>query len=95
MFYPPNFLTIKAKDPPPGNGSNSVMIEIFRTNISNAQQAQMLVNEIHKTFTGYRANFDLWDCDKILRIQSATGFVQPSAVIDLLKSLGYTAELLL
>ena len=70
------------------------MIEIFKTNITDTAKAHRLIQHIHKAFNGYKANFDLLDCDNILRIQSSTGFIHCSALIKFLKELGCIAELL-
>ena len=69
------------------------MIEVFITNISDPLQARMLIDRIHSSFKDYKANFDLEDCDRILRV-SSTGAVQCSSLIDLLKHYGCTAEIL-
>ncbi len=55
----------------------------------------MLLDQIHLTFIGYQANFDLEDCDKILRVCFDSGTVQPSLIISLLKYFKYDAEVLL
>ena len=52
------------------------MIEVFKTNITSSEEAQNIVSSIHLAFAGYKANFDLWDCDNILRIVSSTGELQ-------------------
>jgi hypothetical protein len=70
------------------------MVEVFKTNVKDQQHAAMLIDYIHKNFTGYKANFDLEDCDKILRVKSAGGFVQAHVLIDLLHDLGFAAEIL-
>ncbi|HEX5023630.1 MAG TPA: hypothetical protein VFV68_00070 [Agriterribacter sp.] len=70
------------------------MIEVFKTNVTNEEYASMLVNMIHQNFTGYTANFDLQDCDKILRIVNTTGSVRAGAVINFLKGFGFNAEIL-
>jgi hypothetical protein len=70
------------------------MIEVFKTNVKDRQHASMLVDQIHKTFGDYKANFDLEDCDKILRVKSP-GSIQPSQLISLLKGFGFKAEVLL
>ncbi len=54
--------------------------------------ADQLLEQIHKSFPAYKANFDLEDCDKILRIKSESGMVQPMPVILLLKVSGFHAE---
>jgi hypothetical protein len=71
------------------------MIEVFKTNVEDYQHASMLVDQIHKTFDDYRANFDLEDCDKILRVKCANGSIQPSVLINFLKDFGFNAEVLL
>ena len=49
------------------------MVEVFKTNVKDPHHAAMLIDCIHKSFDGYNANFDLEDCDKILRVKSASG----------------------
>ncbi len=44
------------------------MIEVFKTNITCPEKAKQLVKQIHQNFAAYKANFDLHDCDKILRV---------------------------
>jgi hypothetical protein len=70
------------------------MVEVFKTNVRNRDQAGMLIDQIHKSFAEYRANFDLEDCDKILRVKCTTGLIQSSVLINLLKEFGFDAEVL-
>jgi hypothetical protein len=70
------------------------MIEVFKTNVHDHVHAKMLIEEIHETFIHYRANFDLEDCDRILRVKSSRGSVQPSFLINLLRNFGFKAEVL-
>ena len=70
------------------------MIEVFKTNVENPGHASMLLEHIHTSCVDYTANFDLEDCDKILRVKSKTGTIQPLFLIDLLKNFGFTAEVL-
>lgn len=70
------------------------MVEVFKTNVKDPGHADMLIAQIHKAFKDYKANFDLKDCDNILRIKCVTAPVQPVGVIELLKSLGFDAEIL-
>lgn len=46
------------------------MVEVFKTDVESRDQATRIVQQLKKDFTNYRANFDLEDCDRILRIQS-------------------------
>lgn len=70
------------------------MIEVFKTDICDEEHAIVLLDQIHKSFQGYQANFDLEDCDKILRVKCTTGTIQPYRIITLLKDFGCHAEVL-
>lgn len=68
------------------------MIEVFKTDVTCSSHAGVLVDIIHDTFPQYRANFDLQDCDRILRVTSSDGPVHTEALVRLLDSYGYRAE---
>lgn len=70
------------------------MIEVFKTNVECPDQAMMLLNQIHKNFADYKANFDLHDCDNILRVKTATESIQSESLISFLKDFGFHAEVL-
>jgi hypothetical protein len=70
------------------------MIEVFKTNITCPEKAKELVGQIHKTFAAYTANFDLDDCDKILRVVYGTADKPSLDFIQWLNVLGCSAEAL-
>ena len=70
------------------------MVEDFKTNVSESDQARWLLDEINKRFQSYTANFDLDDCDHILRIETLTGSVDVLALVKLMEHSGFQAELL-
>ena len=70
------------------------MVEVFKTNVSDAVSATMILSRIHRTYVLYEANFDLQDCDRILRVKSLVGEVQSRSLIRLLNGLGFRAEVL-
>ena len=70
------------------------MVEVFKTNVNNPADANLLIDRIHKTFMDYEANFDLHDRDNILRVKCTTGAVQASLLINLLNDFGFLAEVL-
>jgi ketopantoate reductase len=70
------------------------MIEVFKTNVTNPDQASRLIDQIHHACREYKANFDLEDCDRILRVKSSTGQIRASFLIDLLENAGFRAEVL-
>jgi hypothetical protein len=69
------------------------MIEVFKTNINCPDQAKQLVEQIHKTFTSYKANFDLEDCDRVLKVVNSDGNIALHFT-DWLKKCGCHAEIL-
>jgi hypothetical protein len=71
-----------------------MMIEIFKTNVTEPNDALLLIERIHNVFSGYSANFDLNDCDHILRIQSTIGAVKADSVMALLNDWGFVARVL-
>jgi hypothetical protein len=70
------------------------MVEVFKTNVTDWHQAKWLTAQIHRKFTGYQANFDLEDCDHILRVKCRGGAVQASGLIKFLKEAGCEAQVL-
>lgn len=70
------------------------MVEVFKTDVCEVQHAVVLVNRIHQEQATYAANFDLLDCDNILRVRCDTGAVCPDLVIGILRDAGFYAEVL-
>lgn len=70
------------------------MVEVFKTNVRARRHARLLLHRIHQNFQEYHANFDLEDCDKILRVECPSRFIQPSHLIQLLAAAGFRAEVL-
>jgi hypothetical protein len=66
------------------------MVEIFKTNVENIKQAKRILMLLNSRFPKLRINFDLEDCDRILRVEGET--IQADKVVNLVKSLGYQCE---
>jgi len=45
------------------------MVEVFKTNVNEISQAKYLLASLLQQFPDYIINFDLNDCDKILRLE--------------------------
>ena len=45
------------------------MVEIFKTNVDDHSKAQQVITLLNRHFPAFLINFDLHDCDKILRIK--------------------------
>ncbi|WP_300598465.1 hypothetical protein [Niabella sp.] len=68
-------------------------IEIFKTNVFDKATARVLVKNLKRIYPRSKINFDLEDCDKILRIESR----QPIDIRQVhfsLKIKGYRADIL-
>ncbi|RZK41391.1 MAG: hypothetical protein EOO90_11380 [Pedobacter sp.] len=70
------------------------MVEVFKTNVVDEEDARKILNQIHLQFTSYRANFALDDCDKILRVKCLSGIVSPLEIISILDKNGFTGNIL-
>jgi hypothetical protein len=70
------------------------MVEVFKTNVKQHHDAEYLVRLIHDSFVDYCANFDLHDCDNILRVKSKTGSVHAAGLVSLLQRCGFDAQVL-
>ncbi|MCF3109413.1 hypothetical protein LL912_11555 [Niabella sp. CC-SYL272] len=68
-------------------------IEIFRTNVFDKATARMLVRNLKRVFPRSKINFDLEDCDRILRIESRQP-IDIRRVHFSLKLEGYRADIL-
>jgi hypothetical protein len=66
------------------------MVEVFRTNVRKVREARRIVQKLSEAFPEHRINFDLSDCDKVLRIQGKS--VQESSIIHMVTSLNYSCE---
>jgi hypothetical protein len=69
------------------------MIEVFKTNVDDAGRSKLLVRLIAEHFAVHRVNFDLEDCDKVLRVEGQE--FCPKRVIDLLKTNGHHCEIMI
>ena len=71
----------------------SSIVEVFRTNITSENIALDIVSEIHSMFPEISVNFDLDDCDKILRLVTPSYDYVPK-VASVLQNNGYYCEVL-
>ncbi len=69
------------------------MIEVFKTNVQEAAHSEMIIGRLLEHFPNSVINFDLEDCDKILRIHASE--ISNHKIIELLNSHGFQCEVLL
>ena len=65
-----------------------MVVEIFKTNVQKESDRDHVIAEMQNQFPDYKINFDLEDCDKILRVE---GFdLQYNNVVNHVSGLGYS-----
>ncbi len=69
------------------------MVEVFKTNVEQLEHSEMLIEQIINHIPNGQINFDLEDCDKILRIEAES--VSNQLIIEILNQNGYYAEVLI
>ena len=66
------------------------MVYVFKTTVKNKKQIKKIAQEINKIAEIQNWNFDLEDCDKILRIEAT--IINPTEVSNLLNSFGFNCN---
>ena len=68
------------------------MVEIFKTNVDDHSHAQQIVALLSHHFPAFSINFDLHDCDKILRIKGES--IPVDEIVDIVSANGFHCSLL-
>ncbi|HLK28253.1 MAG TPA: hypothetical protein VKT28_06710 [Puia sp.] len=66
------------------------MIEVFKTNVQQTNQAKKIISLLNHYFPDSKINFDLEDCDKVLRIDSPR--IIPAEIINTVRANGFLCE---
>ncbi len=68
------------------------MVEVFKTNVQERKQAALLFEVLVKQFPFFKINFDLEDCDKILRVEGDS--ISYERIITIIRTNGYQCQVL-
>jgi hypothetical protein len=68
------------------------MVEVFKTNVQKKTQSKMLLGILSKAFPSFKINFDLSDCDKVLRVEGDK--METVSIMILVKEKGFNCEVL-
>ena len=68
------------------------IVEVFKTDVVRDEEASRLITKLSSHFPHYKINFDLQDCDHILRVQGEHIFCD--RIIELIKVSGFECEVL-
>jgi hypothetical protein len=68
------------------------MVEVFKTNVRHKRQARKLLDILSVQFPLFNINFDLEDCDKILRVEGEN--IPREIIVRLVGENGYQCDVL-
>ena len=68
------------------------MVEVFKTNVQKKTQVKMLLSILSEAFPSLKINFDLSDCDKVLRVEGDN--IKSLGIMILVKEYGFNCEIL-
>lgn len=68
------------------------MVEVFKTNVQKKAQSKLLLCALSEAFPSCKINFDLSDCDKVLRVEGDN--MEALQIMLLVKECGFTCEIL-
>jgi len=68
------------------------MVEVFKTNVQRKTQSKMLLSILSEAFPSFKINFDLSDCDKVLRVEGDN--MEAVRIMIILKEYGFNCEVL-
>jgi hypothetical protein len=68
------------------------MVEVFKTSVQDKMESCVVIEKLQELFPNYTINFDLEDCDRILRVEHT--LIENEKIIALLNSQGYDCETL-
>lgn len=67
------------------------VVEVFKTNVRNDFSAEIVITALKTLVVDARINFDLDDCDKILRIESNT-YLDITSIVAIVKKNNFEIE---
>lgn len=65
-------------------------IEVFKTTVQNPDDAELIINALQQRIHSTKINFELEDCDNILRIEAQT--IDIKIIENTMKEFGHIAE---
>jgi hypothetical protein len=68
------------------------MVEVFKTNVRRKRQAKYLIQQIGHHYPSALSNFDLEDCDCVLRVKD--DLFSPLRIIEILAGNGFECQIM-
>lgn len=70
------------------------MIEVYKTNIEKGKAAKRVRKMLHQKFPDLLINFDLEDCDNIMRVENREGYFDVDLILQQVSEMGFCIEIL-
>lgn len=68
------------------------MVEIFQTNVYDVMDAEQIIALLSQQFPAFMINFDLQDCDKILRVKGDS--IPVTEIVNIVSANGFHCRVL-
>ena len=68
------------------------IVQVFKTDVQDQKDARRIVLFLHQNYAHCKVNFDLDDCDKVLRIESQQEPVKEAAIQLVVAVYGYDCK---
>ena len=69
------------------------MVEVFKTDVDDIELSNKLIGQLLEYFPDTLINFDMDDCDKVLRVEGEVIVIEK--IIEILNANGYCCEVLI
>jgi hypothetical protein len=69
-------------------------VEVFITDVRTTEDAAFIIEELQAFLQGHEFNFDLEDCDRILRVEAGNCELQATKIMLCLHRWGFQCEVL-
>lgn len=68
------------------------MVEVFKTDVYEIEKSKIIIQKLQEYFPENKINFDLDDCDKILRVEGK--YILSEKIMKILNEEGHKCEIL-
>lgn len=70
-------------------------VAVYKTNVDDQSEAEAILDIIREQLPGANPNFDLEDCDNVLRVESSVGEIDVEKIKRTVEQQGFHADPLL
>ncbi len=74
------------------NSNEPIVVEVFKTSVKRKEDAARITRLLNEYFPHHAINFDLEDCDKILRVEGMD--LNHTFIKNAVGQLGFSCEIL-